>query len=152
MLWLISLLACSPEFTDITDSSDSFTPVTSFFGGPYLVFFNIEIDCKEMYWVTNIYRAGEAPYDRNLEAIQITYNDTDVATGIFSTGGEAPIRATHLTITGDAFEFENAADGSTIETTAVDEEWAAGEINLSFLNDRTVTGEYNIPFCTNLVQ
>lgn len=150
MLWLISLLACSPEYVDITDSSNSFTPVTSFFGGQYVIFLNIEIDCKEMYWVTNIYRTGEAPYDRNLEALQITFNDSDVTTGLFSTGGEAPIRATFFNIEGDAFDFENASDGSTIETTAVDDEWTEGELNLTFL-DKTITGNYNIPFCTNLV-
>ena len=150
MLWLISLLACSPEYVDITDSAKSFTPVTAFFGGPYVIFFNTEMDCKEMYWVTNIYRDGEAPYDRNLEALQITFNDSDVATGIYSTGGEAPVRIAYLNIEGQAFDFENATAGSTINTTAVDDDWTEGSFDLTFV-DRTITGDYNIPFCTNLV-
>lgn len=151
MLWLISLLACSPEFMDLEDSSDSFTPVTGFFGGPYVIFFNIEIDCKETYWVDKLYRNGEAPYDRDLEALQITFNDSDdVVTGNYSTGGEAPVRISFLNIAGEAFEFENASDGSTINTTAVDDEWTAGTLNLTFL-EKTITGDYNVPFCVNLI-
>ena len=151
MLWLISLLACSSEYMDITGSvSDTtFTPVTGYFGGNYITFFNIDIDCKDMHWVTNIYRSGDTPYDRDLEALQITFNDSDVITGTYSTGGEAPIRGAYLNIAGNAFEALKATDGQIISS-VVEEDYTEGSFNFSF-GDKTISGEYYIPFCTNLI-
>ena len=31
-----------------------FTPLTAFYGGPYIVFFSVELDCKETYWLDKI--------------------------------------------------------------------------------------------------
>ena len=60
------------------DRGNSFTPLTAFYGGPFIAFFSVEIDCKELYWLDKIYRNGEAPYQRDLEALQINFNDSDV--------------------------------------------------------------------------
>ena len=32
----------------------SFTPLTAFYGGPYIAFFSVELDCKETYWLDKI--------------------------------------------------------------------------------------------------
>lgn len=151
MLWLISLLACSSEYMEITGTiSDSkFTPITAYFGGNYITFFNVDIDCKELHWVTNIYRSGDSPYDKDLEALQITFNDSDIIPGTYSTGGEAPIRAAYLNIAGDAFEVLNATDGQIISS-VVEEDFTEGSFNFSF-GDKIISGDYYIPFCTNLI-
>lgn len=152
MLWLLALIGCSPEYMEFSGSvaDSTFTPVTGFFGGSYIVFFNEDIDCKEMHWISDLYRPGEAPYTRSLEALQITFNDSDVVTGTYSTGGQAPIRAAYLNISGDAFDTKTASDGqATIGS--VDGEWSEGSFDFTF-EDQIISGDYMIPFCTNLVR
>ena len=151
MLWLFMMLGCDSAIMDLSGSieGNSFTPVTGFYGGPYIVFFNIELDCKEMHWVEKIYRNGEAPYQRDLEALQINFNDSDVVTGTYSTGGEAPIRSSYFTISGDAFEVVTSTDG-LLTMSDVDGSWAMGNFDLTFGED-LMNGTFTIPFCTNLV-
>lgn len=152
MLWLAMLLGCNPTIMEVSGSieGNSFTPLTAFYGGPFITFLSIEIDCKELYWVDKIYRNGEAPYQRDLEALQINFNDSDVVLGTYSTGGEAPIRSSFLDINGDAFEVVTSTDG-LLTVTDVDGEWASGTFDLSF-GDDIMSGDFMIPFCTNLVQ
>jgi hypothetical protein len=151
MLWLAMMLGCNPTIMEVSGSIDgnSFTPMTAFYGGPYIAFFSVEIDCKEMYWLDKIYRNGEAPYERDLEALQINFNDSDVVLGTYSTGGEAPIRSSFLDINGDAFEVVTSTDG-LLTITEVDGEWASGTFDLSF-GDDIMSGDFTIPFCTNLI-
>ena len=151
MLWLAIMLGCNPTIMEVTGSIDgnSFTPLTAFYGGPYIAFFSVEIDCKETYWLDKIYRNGEAPYQRDLDALQINFNDSDVVLGTYSTGGEAPIRSSFLDINGDAFEVVTSTDG-LLTVTDVDGEWASGTFDLSF-GDNTMSGDFTIPFCTNLI-
>ena len=150
MLWLVALFACDPGYMEFSGkvAESSFKPVTGFFGGSYIIFFNREMDCKETHWVTNIYRNGEAPYDKDLEALQITYNDSNVEKGTYATGGEAPIRVAYLNIDGEAFEKVNATEGQ-MTTKSVDEEWTEGTFAFTF-GDTALEGEYFIPYCTNL--
>ena len=53
MLWLALMLGCNPTIMEVTGSIDgnSFTPLTAFYGGPYIAFFSVELDCKETYWL-----------------------------------------------------------------------------------------------------
>ena len=151
MLWLAMMVGCNPTIMEVTGSieGNSFTPVTAFYGGPYIAFFSVEIDCKETYWLDKIYRNGEAPYQRDLEALQINFNDSDVVMGTYSTGGEAPIRSSFLDINGEAFEVTTSTEG-LLTVTDVDGEWASGTFDLSF-GDDIMSGDFTIPFCTNLV-
>lgn len=151
MLLFMALLGCDPTIMDVSGSvgGNSFTPMSAYYGGPYIAFFNIEIDCKEMYWLEKIYRNGEAPYNRNLEALQINFNDSDVVTGTYSTGGEAPIRSSFLTITSDAFEVVTSTDG-LLTVDDVDGDFATGTFDLTYGED-VMSGTFMIPFCTNLV-
>ena len=151
LLWFMTLFACSPEIMEIEGSigGSSFTPMTAFYGGPYIVFFSREMDCKETYWITKIYRNGEAPYDRDLTALQIGFNDSDVVPGVYATGGQAPIRASFFTIDGEAFEVVTGTDGS-LNSISIEDGWASGEFDFSF-GDDILSGTYTIPFCTNLI-
>ena len=49
MLLLMALLG-DPTIMDVSGSigGKSFTPMSAYYGG-YIAFFNVEIDCKEMY-------------------------------------------------------------------------------------------------------
>lgn len=151
MFMFMLMFACNPTVMEVSGSigGNSFTPVTAYFGGPYIAFFSVDIDCKEMYWLDKIYRNGEAPYERDLEALQINFNDSDVVLGTYSTGGEAPIRSSFLDINGEAFEVVTSTDGS-LTVTDVTEEWASGTFALSYGED-VMTGDFTIPYCTNLV-
>ena len=57
----VSSIDLFPTIMEVTGSIDgnSFTPLTAFYGGPYIAFFSVEIDCKETYWLDKIYRNGE---------------------------------------------------------------------------------------------
>lgn len=151
MFLLAIILGCDPTIMDVSGSigGNSFTPVTAYYGGPYIAFFSVEIECKEVYWLDKIYRNGEAPYQRDLEALQINFNDSDVVLGSYSTGGEAPIRSSFLNIEGDAFEVVTSTDG-LLTVTEVDGEWASGTFDLSY-GDDVMSGDFTIPFCTNLI-
>ena len=132
MLWLAMMLGCNPTIMEVSGSIEGnfFTPLTAFYGGPFIAFFSVEIDCKELYWLDKIYRNGEAPYQRDLEALQINFNDSDVVLGTYSTGGEAPIRSSFLDINGEALEVVTSTDG-LLTVTDVDGEWASGTFDLS---------------------
>ena len=71
MLLFMALLGCDPTIMDVSGS------VGGNYSHPCLpttvvhCFFNIELIAK-MYWLEKIYRNGEAPHNRNLEALQLT--------------------------------------------------------------------------------
>ena len=69
--------------------------------------------------------------------------------GTYSTGGEAPIRSSFLDINGEAFEVVTSTDG-LLTVTDVDGESASGTFDLSF-GDDIMSGDFTIPFCTNLI-
>ena len=152
MMLLLAVLGCSQTYMEFsgTVSDTSFTPITGFFGGEYIIFFNEEIDCTEMYLVTKIYRNGDAPYDNSIKAVQITYNDSEVVGGTYSTGGDAPITAQFLNIEGDSFTLTKATEGTLIVDEVVSEGTVEGSFNFAF-GDDAMEGSFNVPWCTNLV-
>ena len=152
MLWLMTLLGCSGDVMDFTGGvgGSNFTPLTGFFGGEYIIFFDEPIDCKEMYWVTKIYRNGDAPYDETVKAFQVTYNDSEVVAGTYSVGGEAPITAQFLDIAGDSFSTTKATEGSIIVNDVVAESSVDGTFAFAFGED-TMEGTFNVSWCINLV-
>lgn len=62
-LFLLGFLACGEEPFQIDGSvnGEAFTPVTAFWGGPYIVFLDTDLDCKDMWWVQRINLEGEDP-------------------------------------------------------------------------------------------
>ena len=97
-----------------------------------------------------LYKNGEPPYTKNLEALQIAFDETDVVTGTYSVGGDAPIYSSYISIMGETFESLTATDGQII-VSSVEEEWSEGSFAFSF-GDKQISGEYMIPYCTNLVR
>jgi hypothetical protein len=104
-----------------------------------------------MYWVTKIYRNGDAPYEKSIKAVQITYNDSEVVTGTYSAGGDAPITAQFLNIEGDSFELTKATEGTVINEEVSTQSFTQGTFNFQFGDEGAMEGSFNIPWCTNLV-
>ena len=126
-----------------------FDPMSTYFGGAYLIFFDRNIACEELYWVSKIYRNGESPYyEKDFTALQITFNDSDVMTGEFAFGGEAPVRGTYIENFSPEFNIMIATEG-VIASTAVGENQAFGSFDL-ILGEDSIEGEYATDYCATL--
>lgn len=122
-----------------------FEPISAYFGGSHIIFFDEDIPCEELHWVDLIYRNGEAPYEPYFTALQISFNDSEVIEGSFAAGGEAPIRATYLQNMEEGFEVLVPSEG-VLESTKVGENWTLGSFEFLFAEE-SIEGTYNIPFC-----
>jgi len=153
MILLLSFLACTSEYYEFTGSvaGTSFTPVTGYFGGEYIIFFNEPIECKEMHWITKIYRNGDAPYDTSLKAVQISYNESNVVNGTYPVGGDASLTTQFLNIEGDSFSVVKATEGTVIISDTIEQSFVEGNFNVGFGAD-PLEGSFSVPWCTNLVR
>ena len=153
MLVFLSLIACQSGSTyDVTgtDGYSSFNPSTAFFGASFIVFTNKEQDCMDMAWVQRTNMDGEdPPYESNLQALQITFNESDVTEGSFSVGGEAPVKAEYLNISDGTFGVSKATEGTLEVDSIEDERFVTGAFNFAF-SEGQISGTYDIEWCVNL--
>ena len=96
MLLLTALFACS-EPTVIDGAVDGYKLSeiqTAYYGGPFVIFATEPFDCMDMAWVARSYDVyGEAPVDVDMNFLQIAFNSSDPATGLYSMSGEAALVA-----------------------------------------------------------
>ena len=138
---------------EITGSVDglSIKPNTMYWGGPFVFFISRELDCDELAWVTKVYDEGdEPPTDYDFTALQITYNESDVVTGTYDLSGQAPVKAEVLDVTGGALTVDKATEGTLIIDEVTNEKDAIGEFNFTFDEDGSLSGTFNVTWCTNL--
>lgn len=153
MIFFLSMLACKGTSSfDIsgTDGYSSFNPSTAYFGASYIVFISKPLECIDMYWVqkTNI-DGEEPPYEDSINALQITYNDSEVVEGSFSVGGEAPIKAEFLTIQDNTFSVDKATEG-TLELDNIEEtSMIDGAFNFAF-SEGQLSGTFDVEWCVNI--
>ena len=153
MLFFLSIFACNSSSTfEITgtDGYSGFNPQTAYYGSSFILFVSKPIDCIDMFWVqkTNI-DGEEPPYDQSLEALQVTFNDSEVVEGSFSVGGEAPIKAEFLTIQDNTFAVDKATEG-TLELDEIVEETAVnGAFNFAF-SEGQLSGTFDVDWCLNI--
>ena len=156
LVFLFGLIGCgdSGEFSvqgSVNDSS--FAPVTAFWGGPFITFVDVEIDCKDMWWVQRINLEGEdPPTETNLNALQITYNNEEgnIVTGTYTVGGEAPIKAEFLGINGEDFTVDRALEGVLELDDKVDDETVTGSFNFTFANGSLEGTFTDVSWCMNI--
>lgn len=155
MFVLAGLLAgCAGEGTaEITGSVDglSITPTTLFWGGPFVTFVSRDLDCDELAWVSKVYEEGEEPpTDFDFTMLQISYSESDVVTGTYDLSGQAPVKAEVVNVTGAALTVFKASEGTLIIDEVVGEEDAVGSFAFTFDDYGTLTGDFSVPWCTNL--
>jgi hypothetical protein len=153
---LLSLLtACggvpATEFSGSVAGLDLGTAGTAYFGGPFLIFTDVELECMEAAWVTRYYDPQDPPpTDIDLVGLQITFNDDDVFTGRFDLGGVASLNARFIQIEGDTFEIWNAREGTLTVDELEEEEYASGTIDLDFGDDGALTADWATQWCVNV--
>jgi hypothetical protein len=122
---------------------------TAWWGGPFVLLSNAELDCKDLAWVERVYSVGEAPTDTDLVALQITFNDSEVVEGVYDVTGEAPVSGRFLEIASGAFAEYRARTG-TVELVELSGNGdASGTFALSF-DDGSLEGSFVAEECSNL--
>jgi hypothetical protein len=157
---LLAMLAtgCSPDFeARIAGAVDglSVTPVTAYWGGPFIVFTGDDLDCEDFSFISKFNEDGDEPLvDFDIRLLQISYNDSDVVAGSYDFSGESPVIAEVIDISGGAMSVYRATEGSLVVEGAEGEDLASGEFAISFEeNDEdlgALTGDFTLPWCTNL--
>ena len=152
---LLGLVACTgAEFSIEGSVNDStFTPVTAFWGGPFIAFVDTEVDCQDMFWLQRINLEGEEPpTDKDLKALQITYNNEEgnIVTGTYTVGGEAPIKSEFLGIAGEEFTVDRALEGVLELDEKVDEESISGSFNFTFASGSLEGTFSDVTWCMNI--
>lgn len=145
----------SEPFADISGSVDgvSLKAANFYWGGPFMVFTNLEGECADVSWVDlgpRFSTGGEPPVADDLVALLFTYNDSDVVEGDNSVAGNAPVDARLIVIEDAAMTVTLAEEGS-IDITALDKEEgnAAGTFGLTFENG-SLDGDFDVEWCNNL--
>ena len=131
-------------------SGYSLTPSAQWWGGPFLVITSEPLDCIDMYWVKrSMVNGDEAPVDKDLVALQFTYNEGDVIAGTYSVEGAATVIADLLVIEGGALQVFDARTGALVVDEIEEEGFATGSFDLGF-DDGTLSGSFDIEFCNNM--
>lgn len=125
-----------------------FDPSVGYFGGPFIVFSNDELDCLDVYWVSKNYDE-ENPWDRDFSLLQITFEDSDVVEGTFEVSGVAPVGAAYLTGEGDALTVAEASSGQVIIDKISGRDKLSGSLNLSTVSG-SASGDFTVESCANL--
>ncbi len=149
---LLGAVACGPPATTISGTVAGYAleaPATTYFGGQYLFFADVELDCKDVAWVNSYYSVTEPPTDRDLVALQFTFVDDDVFPGLFSLAPGGPVSAKLLVLEGGAFSIFTARDGTLQVDEVTEKDAAAGSFVASF-DDGELEGTYATTWCQNL--
>lgn len=158
-VWMLPLLfGCSESFeARMAGSVDglSFDIATAYWGGPFIVFTGDELDCEDFAFVSKFNEDGDEPLvDFDISIFQITYNDSEVAAGNYNFGGEAPVTAEYIEISGGAMSVYRATEGTLEVEGAELEDLASGTFAVSFEENGedmgALTGDFTLPWCTNL--
>ena len=140
---------------DISGPIDAidFVATHAYWGKAYIVFIDREIDCADMSWVQRFNLSGETPpTSTELHALQITYNNEQeqIYEGIYSLGGEAPIKAEMLEINANTFSVSRAVEGILELDEKVDKKSLTGSLRFAF-NDGSIIGSFdNVEWCSSI--
>jgi len=149
--------ACGPEPTLIdgsVDSRDFSESLTAYFGGRYLFFSNVELDCMGVHWVHHTYTPGVDPAEDDLFGIQFTFGmGSEVAAGYYNLNDRAQVDASALIIEGGAFQEFRVDEGELTVDEVTDRDLAVGSFDLSRFYDTdegSLSGTFSAEWCVNL--
>lgn len=151
-LWIVLLsVGCEGKGTSTIDGTingEAVTALSAWWGGPFVVVTDQELDCLDMAWVNKYYDEDEPPITYNLTAVQFSY-ETEVVEGVYDVSGEAAVSARLLTMSDGIFDSAKARSGQLIIDEINSKEQVIGTYNLSF-DAGDITGTLEVPWCTNV--
>ena len=134
---------------DGTVSGTSLSVKTAYWGGPFIVFTDRKLDCRDLAWVARGYTPNESPVGFDMVTMQVTFNNSDVAVGPYNVTGDAPVTVSWLTTESGAFNQEKARTGYVNVDDITGKEHAVGDFDLTF-DDGSVEGSFDLAYCSNL--
>jgi len=149
----IFLPACSGGFVDISGSvyGHKIEEGSAYWGGPYVVFMNTEMECDEMSWVNEKYSldTDEISTETTVNALQFTYASAEVQDGKLTIASQnSPAVGWFLSSDRGEADTYRSTTGS-IDTT-IDGDWLSGTFEVGFGEDGTMSGDFEIEKCENL--
>ncbi|MED5373545.1 MAG: hypothetical protein VX899_21185 [Myxococcota bacterium] len=158
MFVLLALTACGgdPTIIDGSVNGESLGEVaTAFWGGPFILFSNEDLDCMDVDFARRTYDQTTAPTDFDMVTLQFAFDSSDISEGVFSTeGSDAAVDAKTLIVAGGAFTELRDRTGSIEVGPVVEREPVEGSFQVEFEDDSgSYTADYFIAeWCTNLVR
>ena len=149
------VLGCKAPNVSVSGKVDgqSLDALSAFWGGPYLVIMDAELECLDMPWVLEEYdedEDNEVATEKNFTALQFTYESSEIESGKLSIRSrEAPAFAWFLLVDGGEADAIQATSG-TIDLELDKKDRAEGEFELTFGDDGTLKGDFLIENCNNL--
>lgn len=163
MLLLVAL-GCKPDPTVIDGDVDGRAlnePATVMWGGPFVLFSDVELTCFDVSWVRRTYDQAEAPTEFDIVALQFAFDNTEPVAGTFSVqGSEAAVSAKSVVVTGGAFIETRGREGNLV----IDGPVEAGQpmsgqfwVNFGEDDDGNSKGDYETnwfyaEYCSNLIR
>lgn len=133
-----------------TVGGEKFNAKTAFFGGPFIAFTAEEEDCMDFAWVQkSIDENDDPPVDRNVRALILAFEDSEVAAGNHSVEGDAPVDARYIGVQRDVLTVHRAREGFLEVSELEADSHAVGNLSLTF-EDGSLTGDFDVEWCTNL--
>lgn len=121
----------------------------AWWGGPFIVLMDQDLECLDMAWVNRYYDEDDPPIDFDINAVQFAYESDEVVDGIYDVSGQAAVTATWVSMVEGVFTTDKARSGQLIvdEITGGDE--VIGTFDLTF-DGGTLKGELGVAWCTNV--
>lgn len=156
LLLLIPLLSFACKETTVSVSGkvngEGLSAASAYWGGPYLVITDAQLECLDMPWVLEDYddeSPNEVSTEESFKAIQFTYESSVVEESKLSIRSrDAPALAWFLQVADSEAEATQATSG-TIDLTK-DGDWVEGTFELTFGDQGNMDGEFVVEKCTNL--
>lgn len=122
-----------------------------FFGGPFIAISNVEVDCKDLYYVRRSYESGSQPTTADMQMLQFAYVADTVEAGQRSIDIGASVSATVVKANADNFEFSRAQSGVINVEDYEDEKTASGTFDgVTFDDGGSLSGSFTAEWCQNL--
>ena len=131
-----------------------------YFGEPYIVISEVQVDCDELSWVRRNYEEGVAPTESDAQMLQFAFADDDdaetpniVKEGRFPIDVAASVEATVVLVSGAAMATGSPAraTGGVLEiTVAEDESTVEGSFETVTFDTGTLSGTFTAEWCRNL--
>jgi hypothetical protein len=153
---LIPLLsfACKETTVEVSGKVDGegLKAASAYWGGPYLVITDAQLECVDMPWVREAYddaESNDVSTDERFKALQFTYESSEIEESKLSIRSrDAPALAWFLQISDGEADATQATSG-TIDLT-MDGDWVEGTFELTFGDSGSLDGEFVVEKCTNL--
>tara|TARA_B100000575_G_C22919241_1_gene533342 strand:+ start:235 stop:729 length:495 start_codon:yes stop_codon:yes gene_type:complete len=149
-LWLAG---CGGSFAEINGSVDGLKTdgMSAFWGGPFLVFVNTEMECDQLSWVDDKYSldTDELLTDKTFNALQFTYASAEIQDGKLSIApNNSPATGWFIASKRGQADTYKSTTGN-LDTTLEDDR-LSGTFDVSFGESGSLDGEFEVEKCNNL--